>query len=526
MDTRFVLPLLLALPLGAPVLAATAPLLLTQEATWPSLPDIGDTARMDQEVVTSVQIRLEEVRKAMATGSPSDPAAQNTTGLAFAELGLAFEANTMWTPAVASYRQAFALIQGEGSMRDPWLYRAGTCLHALGDPEAALAALQAVAPRLSGTAIVQARLASACYDMGLLKEAAQAWKTAIDSERVQWEKSDPAQRPAQPIAIPASRVGLANILFEQEDLEGAKKLLLEVLALQPNYPHAHYILGQIYAEEGRDVEALFELSRGLNAFPVFPPDPHSQRLSNYRAGYGNRMRFIEIDMQNGQMDKAIVELDAMLEKRPTDHLVLNLAARAHLMKGDLAKSLTFLQRSETADPTKHQTKLELAILYINLFGREQNPEVRAAHLVSAKEKADQALRIAPHLGNPYYYRGMVEAQGVVQGDPKANDIMQRALAYYQRAHAFGCKEPQLYEQMATVYAQMGRTREMVTFAKQNTMSSPENPNAWMFLSRAYLTAGNGPGALAAANRAVTVSNNNLQVKNFAAQVLQAIEAAK
>ncbi|MDF1837044.1 MAG: tetratricopeptide repeat protein [Planctomycetota bacterium] len=525
MDTRFVLPLLLALPLGTSVAAATAPI-QAEEAAWPTLPDIGDTARMDQEVVSLVQARLDAVRKAMESGVASDAAAQNVVGLAFAELGLAFEANTMWTPAVSSYRHAGVLIQGEDRMRDPWLYRAGACLHAIGDAEAALTALKEVAPRLSGTAIVHARLGTACYDMGLLDEAAAAWQAAIQAEQVAWDKADPTQRAAAPIPIPASRVGLAQILFEQEDLAGAQALLREALTLQPNYPHAHYLLGQIYAEEGRDQEAMFELSRGLNAFPVLPPDPHGPRLSAYRAGYGNRMRFIEIDMQNGQMDKAIAGLEAMLEQRPNDHLVLNLAARAWLMKGDFAKSLTYLQRSETADPTNHQTKLELAILYLNFAGRAQTPELRASHLTAAKEKADGALRIAPHLGNPYYYRGLIEAQSIQQNDPQAGDIMQRALAYYQRAHAFGCKEPQLYEQMAMMYAQMGRTREMVTFAKQNTLTSPENPNAWMFMARACLTVGQGPEAILAAERAVAVSNNNPQVVDFAKQVRAAVEAAK
>ena len=526
MDTRFVLPLVLALPLGAPVLAAPAPSVQAGEIAWPSLPDIGDTTRMDQEVVVLVQARLEAVREAMASGSPTDSTAQGKVGLAYAELGLAFEANTMWTPAVASYQQAFNLIPGEDNLRDPWLYRAGTCLHALGDPEAALKALQTVAPRLSGTAIVQARLASAAYDMGLMQVSADAWQAAIDAEQRAWDKADPSQRATEPIALPASRVGLAKILFEMDDLERSKALLQEALQMQPHYPHAHYLLGQIFAEEGRDEEALFELSRGQNAFPMLPPDPHAPRLSGYRAGYGNRMRFIEIDMQEGRIDKAIASLDAMLEKRPTDHLVLNLAARAQLMKGDLGKSLTFLQRSEVANPTNHQTQLELAILYLNLAGREQKAEIRDVHLASAKEKADNALRIAPHLGNPYYYRGLIEAQGATQGNPQAGDIMQRAMSYYQAAHAFGCKEPALYEQMAILYAQMGRTREMVTFATQGTLRSPENPNAWMLMARAYLTVGKGPEAILAADHAVVVSRNNPQVKDFANQVRQAVQAGK
>ncbi|MCP5022951.1 MAG: hypothetical protein GY930_14410, partial [bacterium] len=116
---RFALPLLITLPLASSAMAVPALVLQTGEAPWPSLPDIGDTARMDPEVVSLVQNQMTAVSEAMASGEPSDPVAQGIVGTAYAELGLAFEANTMWTPAIACYENAFRLIPGEDRLRDP-----------------------------------------------------------------------------------------------------------------------------------------------------------------------------------------------------------------------------------------------------------------------------------------------------------------------------------------------------------------------------------------------------------------------
>ena len=131
--------------------------------------------------------------------------------------------------------------------------------------------LAKVSPRLKGTAVVHAKLALACFDMGELEKATLAWQTAIDSEQYSWDSADPATRSAAPIPFPASRVGLAQVQLELDQLEEAEALLVAALALQPQYPHAHYLLGQVYAETGREEEAEFEMVRGAQRIPSPSP---------------------------------------------------------------------------------------------------------------------------------------------------------------------------------------------------------------------------------------------------------------
>ncbi|MEZ5975828.1 MAG: tetratricopeptide repeat protein [Planctomycetota bacterium] len=484
------------------------------------LPDIGKTDRMDPEVVALIHSMEGKVREAEATGD------LQAVGNAVAELGLAYEANTMWTPASACYATAYALLPEGARFRDAWLYRRGACEHALGNVELAVELLGKAAPLLTGTAVVQARHAQALYDLGDLQGAEAAWRAAIGSELISWNKADENARPAKPVSIPASRVGLAQILWEQDRIEEAEALLREALSLEGNYPHAYYLLGQILADQGRMEEAEFALARGKGAYPVLPPDPHGALLASMRAGYGNRMRNIEIAMQEGRMPEAVAELDKMLVERPADHLVLNLAARAQMMSGQLGKALDFLQRSETADPTEYQTKIELTILYLNLAGAQQVPANRAEMLEKARVKSEEAVQLAPLLGSPYYYRGLVELSSIAPDDPQGPQRMQAALNLMQHAQLLGCQDPQLYEQLAMLYARTGKLDAMLAFAQEGAQKSPENPGAWMFLARAYFSMNNGEKALQAANRAVTVSKNDPQVLAFLEQLRQAVQQAK
>ena len=115
------------------------------------------------------------------------------------------------------------------------------------------------------------------------------------------------------------------------------------------------------------------------------------------------MRNIEIAMQGGQIAQAIASLEQVLIERPDDHLVLNLLARAYRTAQNPAKALELLLRSETIDPTQYQTKVQLAIEYLNQAGQSQDPVQRGQLFGEARTKSEEAVLIAPHLGSGYYF---------------------------------------------------------------------------------------------------------------------------
>ncbi len=500
-------------PAPAPATAPTAAAPAAQGPIAPVL--LTATDRMDPEVLALIGERVAAVEAAnealAAAEGEAVAAAVSTAGQAHAELGLAYEANTMWTPALATYGHAIALLPESPE----WIFRKGVCQVSLGEPQAALESFRVVAEKLSGTAVVQARLGATALLLGNVDEAEKAWLAAIASEaKLEGE-----------LKFAESRVGLAQVRYDQDDLESAEALLREALGLNPGYGHAHHLLGLVLAEQGRDDEAEFELAVGKNSWPAFPPDPHGPRLSAYSAGYGRRMMGVENMMQMGQIPQALEALQGLAAERPNDHFVLNLTARGLTMMGRMDEAYQALATSEQVNPGAQDTKVELAVNLVNRAGQTQDPEARANMMAEASVKIVEAINIAPLRGRPWYFRGLIEMQRIPQVDPQADpqgaqaaqQAMQAATGYLQRAHKLGCQEPQLYERLAQVYFQMGRTGEMLKFAQESAERSPQNPNSWVFLARAALTVQDFDGALVALKRAETLAASNPQLAQQVAQ---------
>ncbi|MFT7679094.1 MAG: tetratricopeptide (TPR) repeat protein [Planctomycetota bacterium] len=512
---RALLACLFLLPLSLPATAQELP---------PPV-ELTSTEHMDPAVLALIAERVAVVKTANAAAQAAEgeaqAAARVAAGEAQAELGLAYEANTMFTPARNTYTNVISLLPD----KPEWRYRLGICQVSIGDAQAALETFRAVAKELAGTSVVQARLGSTALLLGHIDEAEAAWQAALDAE---------AKLP-NGMKFPESRVGLAQVRFEQGHLGQAESLLREALSMNSGYRHARYLLGQVLSEQGREEEAEFELTRGLNAWPSFPPDPHGPRLSAYSAGYGRRMMLVENMMQSGQIPAAMQALQVLNTERPEDHFVLNLMARGMSMQGQLDQAYAILQRSDKVNPLVQDTKIEMAINLINRSARSQDPVARGSMMQGASDHITAAIEIAPLRGRPWFYRGLIQLQTIDPNDQQAaQQTMQAATQSLQRAHMLGCREPQLYEQLAQVSANMGRTKDMVRFAREGARRTPDNPGSWMFLSRALLTIQEFDESLVALGRAEIVAAGNpqvaAQVADFATRMRAAVqqqrEAAK
>lgn len=462
----------------APVPFLTAALLLVPHAAGVAqdgLPPavLVDTAKMDASAVELLTELVDAVRK--------DPA----NGTAHADLGLAYEANTIWALAERQYDNAVKLLPD----KPEWLYRRGLVRSYNGDLEGAAQDLGDAAQRLRNTAVVQARYADVLRMLGRLEEAKAAWTQAIASE---------ANQP-QAVQWAASRVGLAQTLLDLGEFEPALALATEALALSPMSKHAHYTRGLALRELGREEEAKDELVRGLDAFPEFPPDPHWQRLADYGRGYSRRMMGIENLLQSGDLAGATAALQAILAERPNDHFVLNLAARATMMSGDLAGAKFLLDKSLAANPNSPNTCIEYTIVLLNEMAQVQQQATllgdqpggaealkRLQELdTDARSKIARALELTPQLGRAHYYAGLVQMQTAGQDQQKLQGVMQSMT----NALRLGCSEPRFYQHLAQVYAMSGRPREMVKFAELAVANAPDNVEALSFLVQAYANGG-------------------------------------
>jgi len=458
-----------------------------------------DTAKMDASAVELLTELADAVRK--------DPA----NGVAHADLGLAYEANTIWALAERQYDNAVKLLPD----KPEWLYRRGVVRSYNGDLEGAEQDLGAAAQRLRNTAVVQARHADVLRMLGRLDEAKAAWTQAIASE---------ASQP-QGVQWAASRVGLAQTLLDLGEFERALELATEALTLSPTSKHAHYTRGLALRELGRDEEAKAELVRGMDAFPEFPTDPHWQRLAEYGRGYSRRMMGIENLLQSGDLAGATSALQAILAERPNDHFVLNLAARASTMGGDLAGAKFLLDKSLAASPNSPNTLIEYTIVLLNEMAQLQQ---QAATLgdqpggaeaqqrlqevdTDARTKIARALELTPQLGRAHYYAGLVQLQTAGQDQQK----LQGAMQSMTNALRLGCTEPRFYQHLAQVYAMTGRPREMVKYAELAAANAPDNVDALMFLVQAYASGGRQADLGGVAKRLVAAAPQNPEALRMA-----------
>jgi Flp pilus assembly protein TadD len=434
--------LLLSLLLATPLVAQDG----YPPATLPSFEG------MDPEVVSHIEQQVKLVLE--------DPA----DGERHAELGLAYEANTCFEAAERSYRNAVALLPD----KPEWVYRLGVALIANGKLVEAERVLTRAADALKNTPVIQARLGAARLDLGDIEGAEQAWEAAIAAE---------AKQEGAPI-IPQSRVGLAQVRFEQGRYQDAVALLEEALGVYRTYRHAHYLLGLCLYELGDDERADIELAMGLKAWPEFPADPHQPRLAAHAKGYNRRMMVIENILAAGDARGALTMLELMLSGRPDDVLVLNLMARAQQRLGQPALALETLRKSEALDSGNVSTLIALAVALINGSGQAPDDETRAAMLTEALEKTQAAVAVAPRQGRVHFFNGLaLLATGNGQG----------AFSEMSLGMNLGCDEPDLYRQLTTLAAQMGRLRVMIEFAEKNAARRPFDLAALQLLIQAYLT---------------------------------------
>jgi tetratricopeptide (TPR) repeat protein len=483
-----------------------------QAPDLPSPPIIENTSRMDPEVVATLDRAFQGVLKANLEHASATPEDLSARGQAWSQLGLAYEANTMWSLALGCYAQAISLMPE----KPEWVYRLGVCQHAGGDLIAAFESFRAVAPRLKNTAVVQARLGDTALSMGFIDQAEAAWQQAIASEAGL----------GGAVKFPENRVGLAQVMIEKESWQEAAGLLREALTINPAYTHAHYLLGLVLAELGDDQQSAFELKRGLNAFPIFPPDPHQPLLTKWAAGFGKRMGAIENRLAGGDPQGALAALEVIRAERGPDMQVLNIMSRAYQQLGDLEQALKLLDESALVDPKAYATQIDMAVVLLNMSSNPANAARRVDLIARARTAADAAIQMAPHIGRTWYYRGLVEQVSIDPNDPEGAQAKGKiTMANMQRAHMLGCTEPQLYEFLAQLYASQGKHREMEKFAMAHTAHSPENPMAWVFLARVRYTMGKWDGARQAAQHATTVSGNDPEIAAFQQQLENTLKQA-
>ncbi len=326
----------------------------------PALPPVPD--ELDPRVKRILERELES-----AHAHPEDAEAHAT-------LGLVYEANGLWSEAERAFAEAARL--------DPaaceWRFHRAIALRQLGRLAEGRALLEAAAAERPEAPAFQHRLGEVLLEEGDPAQALAHFSVAAER--------------APERAESWAGVGAAQIALRE--FEAARTALEQALSRDPDYKHAHYLLGLALRGLGRNEEAKVELGRGLDGQARPLPDELESRKVRYAASTSARVERAVLLLEAGHPDRALRILERLAQAEPEDVIVINDLAATHMRLGHLEEALGLLRRASELDPGRPLTWINMATCLCDMGLARR-----------ALEHAERAVALAPGLAAAHAARG-------------------------------------------------------------------------------------------------------------------------
>lgn len=128
---------------------------------------------------------------------------------------------------------------------------------------------------------------------------------------------------------------LANLQMEGGDIAGAKETVLRILEIEPDRPITANLMGAVLFRQGQMDGAIASYSEAIRRKPDY-----ISALKNRGLAY----------VMTRQYDKALPDLQQVLEAVPQDAHVFGMIGRTHLELGNVDTAIEFLQKAEAVFP--------------------------------------------------------------------------------------------------------------------------------------------------------------------------------
>ena len=406
---------------------------------WPYLQSAPEISRpLNPESLDPAVAELVESMVASIEEEPKDASLR-------AELGMAYEANTLWKEAQQSYANALAL----DSDNMAWRLHHAVAAREAGDAEQSRALIKQLANEYPNAAPVYHRLAEALEEEGAIMEAEQAYRRLI--------KLAPT--------LPQGYVGLGDILLQNGNSAEAIQMAEKALEYQPRNRRAHFVLGQAYQQEGRMEEAENALAVGLNASVEYVSDPLTRKITEYIVNATGRISIAQSFLDSGNPQQAASVLEETFTHHPSNIMLLNTLAVAYMRTQRLDQSQRLLQRAQSLDDDQFYT-------YLNLY----NWALRAGDPGQALAYADSSVRRAPERDDTHLAKAqaLTELGRLDEAAQSAADALERGA---QNAANYGLSGEIAYRRK--------RYSEAESFFTEATTMNPRMILAWVGLARTY-----------------------------------------
>ena len=364
----------------------------------------------------------------------------------YAELGMIYEANTLWPEARSAYAAALELEPAPTW----WRLHLAIANRTAGDLQESLRLLRGLAAGHPDLAPVQQRLGEALAESGELAGAASAYSRVIELAP----------------QMPEGYHGLGEVRLLQRDYAAARELLQRAVALDRAYRAPRYALGLAYRGLGMLDEAQREMAAGIDALPRYLSDPLTAKIQGYVVNLpALRIRAANL-LNSRRPDQAALLLEQILKQQPGKAADLNNLAIAYMHMGRFDEAQASLDQAREIAPEKFSTWLNLS----SLATRRGDAEAAAGYAKTAVERA-------PEMAQTHVALAMAEAE--------LGNLEQTA-ASLERALQLDARNPQTHGMLAEVSVQLGRLELAEEQFRSVLIIQPNALTAVLKLGQLYL----------------------------------------
>jgi tetratricopeptide (TPR) repeat protein len=380
---------------------------------------------------------------------------------AHGELGMLYEANRLWSEALACYGTAASLDPSEPM----WVLHGAYAFQSLGKSDEALALLSDTASMYVGCAPLQQLLGELAYEAGDAARAESAFRAALAA----------APESCEPL------VGLAELALDAGRTDEAVELLEKAISIDPRYRAPHFLLGRALAKLGRDEEAARETARGAGGARRRMRDRIQERIETYELDLERILQRATAMLDARRTEQALALLERHAPAFPRDARLAVNAGNACLSLGRTADAIVWYDKALAIAPDEFLVHTNRANCLLAM-GRAE--EARAA--------AQRSLELSATYGPSYLV--LARAHEALGSAAEAQTALRKGVELDPR-------NPALRQAIAAACTAAGLHEEALEHCRVQAEIVPEDWRSFAQLAFAAADAKRADDARAALERA-------------------------
>lgn len=276
------------------------------------------------------------------------------------------------------------------------------------------------------------------------------------------EETDRALNTFQSILkLPAAPVEtynrISNILFQQEDRQGAIDLLRHAVNQTPDDPKLHYYLGNAYRKQKTDGKAIESYIRSIQ-LDTDMAEPHF----NLGMIYLNRK----------QVNDAILQFREVVRIRPEDYETYLFLGRAYMRNNQVDRAVAALEEAISLKADFLEARLLLGEIYL----RQAEPERAIEQLLVVQTYNPNDLRARELMGKAYAQAGQLD----------------RAIETFQDIIAVAPDSVSAHYNLGVSYVSQKRYRDAISEFAAVIQNKPDDADAYFNMGVSIHELLNGP----------------------------------